>query len=61
MLGKTAMLASCVAMLVGGESALSVRSATGYCIKCEDWVEIYYPSKYCPKCGKKIIDVWPPA
>ncbi len=39
---------------------LAVRSALGYCVKCEDWVEIYYPSKFCPKCGKKILDSWPP-
>ena len=37
----------------------AVRSAVGYCTRCEDWVEIYYPSKYCPKCGKKILDAWP--
>jgi|GEM_PF-6812239 hypothetical protein len=39
--------------------SVAVRSATGYCTRCEDWVEIYYPSRYCPKCGKKILDAWP--
>jgi len=37
----------------------SVRSAVGYCTRCEDWVEVYYPSRFCPKCGKKILDAWP--
>lgn len=37
----------------------TVRSAVGYCTRCEDWVEIYYPSRWCPKCGKKILDAWP--
>ncbi len=47
-------------LAIGITDSLFVRSAHGYCVKCEDWVEIYYPSKYCPKCGKKILDSWPP-
>ncbi len=60
MFSKTVLLAGCLAMLVGEKAFLPVRSAVGYCMKCEDWVEIYYPSRYCPKCGKKILDIWPP-
>lgn len=37
---------------------ISGRVMLAYCNRCEDWKEVYYPSKFCPSCGLKIIDSW---